>query len=303
MASASALQFQAKVALLRSEPNAQAMADQTLALYEEAFGANHPQTAEILSFMSQGAVVRGDFARGEVLAKRTLAILENAFGPDHLSLSAPLNSLGFIAARTGRMAEARGFSERSVAVLEKGKDAMRLGASLGTLADIVSQLDGLDAARPIYTRMLTVLEAAVGKEHPSYVRAENAFAAELSRVRKCDEAEPYIAHSLAYFEKKKRPDQMTSALVILGQCRGFQNRNDEAIDALERVVEICGQHRCEPSIGISARALLGELLVEGGKRARGVQLLREAHAEFVAKGMKEHVAEMEKDAKKLGVTF
>ena len=286
---AEAQQFQAKVIAQKEGPAAaRPLALRVLTSYEEIHGPRHPLTAPVIEFLAQIAVMTGDFDAAEVQAKRALSIYEGVFGPDHTRIARSLQTLGYVANMRGRFTEARDLAQRGVTIAEKAGEPQQLASALGGLAQAVVRTDGFAAARPHYERGLATLEQSVGKEHPSYVRIENDLAAKLVENDDCPGAEPFLAHSIAFHESK-RPDLLPMPLFLRAQCAQADDRLDDAIALMERTTALCRVHACEPAIGLSAVATLGQVLFETGRdRPRGVAMVREARAGFEAKGMTGH---------------
>ncbi len=299
---AEAQQFRAKVLFQQQGPAAaEPLAEQVLTDYEAVLGREHPQTANVIEFLAQLSVVAGDFPTAEARALRALAISEATFGPDHPSASIPLQVLGFVAGNTGRATEARVWAERGVRVMEKAGDPVRLAASLAGLGDIIFAQNGIVAARPHLERALNLIEKAKGKDNLSYVRAENILAGRLVQSGDCRAAEPFIVHAVTVLEAK-RPALLSLPLMLRGQCAQTERRFEDARIAFERATELCAKHGCEPTIGLPALALYGQLLVETGHdRKRGLDMIYQARAGFEKHRMADAIVESDRWMKAHGI--
>src|SRR6516225_2497273 len=65
----------------------------TLAIYEKAFGGEHPWVAVALNNLAGLYGAQGRYAEAEPLYKRSLAITEKVLGADHPSVATSLNNL------------------------------------------------------------------------------------------------------------------------------------------------------------------------------------------------------------------
>src|SRR5262249_61287347 len=123
----------------------------SLAIYEKAFGPDHPEVALSLNNLAALYYSQGRYADAETLFKRSLAIREKALGPDHPDIALSLNILAQLYDKQGLYTEALGFSRRAVAILAK-----RLGES--------DDRSGGDAARrdkrPYFVGNVTLLAKA-----------------------------------------------------------------------------------------------------------------------------------------------
>jgi serine/threonine-protein kinase len=299
---ASALQFRAKLTMLKKGPAvAIPLAEEALRATEKALGPAHPIVADVIDLLAQASVVSGNFDAAEAYARREIAIYEAIYGPLHPEMSSALRVLTYIATMREKHAEARDLAQRALKIAEDLGETTQLGNAHVSLAQSLAMSDGLDAARPHYEQGLAMIGKARGKDHQAYVRIENDYASKLVANGHCDEAAPYLEHSIAFFEPK-RPELTAMPRQIRAQCAEKAGKKAEALADLERADADCRKAACEPAIKFSAMAALGKMLVEtGGDKARGAALLNEARAGFEGKGMVGYVDETDRMMKALGV--
>ncbi|CAN0545207.1 unnamed protein product, partial [Ectocarpus sp. 12 AP-2014] len=71
----------------------------------------------------------------------------------------------------------------------------------------ISRIQGkYDEADPLYARVLQILAATVGEEHPNYASALNNRAGLLESQGKYDDAEPLYVRAIAIGEKALGPE-------------------------------------------------------------------------------------------------
>jgi tetratricopeptide (TPR) repeat protein len=82
------------------------LAEQVLAIREQALGPDHPDTAISLNNLALLYASQGRYGSAEPLYQRALAIREQALGPDHADTATSLNNLAALYRSQGRYAEA-----------------------------------------------------------------------------------------------------------------------------------------------------------------------------------------------------
>jgi tetratricopeptide (TPR) repeat protein len=214
----------------------------SLAIWEKALGADHPDVATSLNNLASLYLNQGRLAEAEPLYERSLAIQEKALGADHPDVAASLNNLASLYRNQGRLAKAEPLYERSLAIWEKslGADHPEVAASLNNLANLYWNQGRLAEAEPLYERSLAIQEKSLGAEHPDVGTTLNNLA-ELYRNRgRFAEAEPLHERSLAIREKALGADHpdVAQSLNNLALLYTNQGRLAEAEPLYERSLAI-----------------------------------------------------------------
>ena len=181
-------------ALLHAGKYAEAipLAQRELAIYEKAFGPNHPDVATVLNNLALLHFSQGRYADAEPLLKRSLAIYEKAHGSDHPHVAVALNALAVLYRNQGRYADAEPLYKRSLAISEKalGPDHPDVARSLNNLALLYDHEGRYAEAEPLYKRSLAIREKALGPDHPDVAGSLNNLALLYDHEGRYAEAEP-----------------------------------------------------------------------------------------------------------------
>ena len=132
---------------------AEPLLKRALAIRETALGADHPETAKILSDLSLLYSYEKKPSVAEEFARRSLSVEENTFGPESLPVSTTLNRLGIAQRDEGKLAEAESSLKRALAIREAQHAPQSwIAVSLTNLASVY-ELEGQEAqAAPLMTR-------------------------------------------------------------------------------------------------------------------------------------------------------
>lgn len=237
----------------------------------EAYGDAHPQVADQLHTTAQIALAAGDLARAHALETRAVAIREATLVPDSHELATSLHTLGNIVRRQGDLPAARRHFERAIAIWDRNGKPASAATTLGMLATIVAEQDGIDAARPLFVRALDGTASRAGKGSVTYLQIEANLAAYLAPAR-CDEATPLLAHAVEV-ATQVAPRRLP---VLLGQgarCDQATGRPDDALRKLEQALALCGPKACDAPDRERLAFLLGTLLHELGRDRRRANAL------------------------------
>jgi hypothetical protein len=90
-----------------------------LAISEKSLGADHPDVAISLGYLTALYESLDRHADAEPLHRRTLAIIEKARGPDHPDVARPLGNLAWPYENRSRYADAEPLYRRALAIREK----------------------------------------------------------------------------------------------------------------------------------------------------------------------------------------
>jgi tetratricopeptide (TPR) repeat protein len=157
---------------------ARPLSARALAIAQEAFGPEHPDTAAYLNNLAFLLKDQGDRAGARPYFESALAIYEKALGPEHPHTATSLDNLAELLREQGNFADARPMHERALAIREKAKGPQDpdTATSLHNLALLLHDQSDLPDARPLYERALAIYEKALGPEHPHANRARTNLA-------------------------------------------------------------------------------------------------------------------------------
>ena len=111
------------------------IAQQVLAMWEKAFGPDHPKVASALSNLAGLYRSQDHYAEAEALYQRALTIEEKASGPDHPDVAFLLKQLAGLYVDQRRYTDAEALYQRALAIREKalGPDHPDVAVSLNNL--------------------------------------------------------------------------------------------------------------------------------------------------------------------------
>jgi tetratricopeptide (TPR) repeat protein len=107
----------------------------SLAILEQALGANHPNVATALNNLALLYEAQGQYSKAEPLYQRSLAISEKALGANHPDVAVSLNNLAGLYRSQGQYSKAEPLYQRSLAIWEQA-----LGANHPNVATVPQQL-------------------------------------------------------------------------------------------------------------------------------------------------------------------
>ena len=134
------------------------VAEQALAVAEEAYGPDHEQVAQVLNDLGHLCLLQKDAARAEGLHGRALRIRERVFNNDGPAVVQSINNLAKVYMAQGRYAEAQTFFERSLAITERHvpPTSPALIAALEPYAAALRHNGKADAAEAIEVRIRAI---------------------------------------------------------------------------------------------------------------------------------------------------
>eukprot|EP00903_Cladosiphon_okamuranus_P017056 g15719.t2 len=128
------------------------------------------------------------YAEAESLYERSLVIREEVLGRERPDAASSLSNWAGLLKEQGKYEEVGPLYECSVAIREKSKDLIILRGKFGD-------------ADPLYVRVLEIVGAAVGEEHPNYALALSNRVGLLESQGKYDEVDPLYLLAIKISEK------------------------------------------------------------------------------------------------------
>ncbi len=227
---------------LGAYPQARPLFERALAIQEEVFGPDHPQTAASLNNLALLLMDEGDFVASRPLFERALAIDEARFGPHHSDVGRDLNNLALLLMAQGDFASARPLFERALAIDEGnfGPNHPEIATELSNLAALLRAQGEFAAARPLLERALAIREKTPGADHPDTAKTLNGLALIFRDQSDLVAARPLCERALAIFEKALGVDHPDTAagLSVLASVLQAQGDLTAARPRYERALAI-----------------------------------------------------------------
>jgi tetratricopeptide (TPR) repeat protein len=109
---------------VHARPNdARPLLERALAIYEAAYGPDHPDVGAALNNLAGALRDLGHPEQAQPLLERALAIDEAAHGPDHPDVAIRLNNLAWVLRDLGHPDRAQPLHERALAIGDAGRTA------------------------------------------------------------------------------------------------------------------------------------------------------------------------------------
>ncbi len=259
----------------------QALLGRARRIVEHAYGADHPEAADLDDRMASLRVARGEYEEGRNLFRRALAIRRAAVELDRLKVADSLNNLGGVAFRLGELDQGAEYFGQALTIRERdlGPDHPKVADSLNNLAVVHQNAGRLAAAEAPMLRALGIWEKALGRDHPRLGRAFNNLATLYARQGRLPEAEEYFRVALAIRERALGADhpEVLSCLRNLAMLCKLVGRYRDAEGFARRSLSGSAGSLGErhPAVATAARGL-GSLYRDQGELERAEPLLRRA---------------------------
>jgi tetratricopeptide (TPR) repeat protein len=236
-----------------------------LAIKEKALGLEHPDVGLSLNNLAILYRRQGRYTEAEPLYKRDLAILEKTHGPNHPDVATSVDNLGVLYETQGRYAEAEPLFKRSIAIREKGRDPASLANSLVNLAAVYVVQERYAEAEPLYKRALTLLESALGRNHPEVGTLLSRFGGLYYLQHRYAEAEPLHKRALLILESALGPEHpsVAESLNAIAALYEGQGRYAEAEPLFKKAIgireKVLGPNNSEVGTSVHDLAVLYRL--------------------------------------------
>jgi tetratricopeptide (TPR) repeat protein len=206
---------------------AKPIAEQALAITEEALGQDDPEVAWRCDELGRVLKDLGDLEGAKSQYERALAIGEATLGPDHPNVAGFRNNLGQVLQGLGDLEGARSQYERALAIGEAalGPDHPNVAIGHSSLGSVLRVLGDLENARAQHERALEIAEAAHGPDHPDVAALRNNLGLVLQDLGDLEGARAQLEWALAISEAALGPDHPTVAVArgnlasVLGALR------------------------------------------------------------------------------------
>ncbi|GHO87379.1 helix-turn-helix transcriptional regulator [Dictyobacter formicarum] len=252
-----------------------------LAIREQQWGGEHPQTASSLYHLATLYRANSDFAQAEPLFERALAIRQQQLGAEHLETAACLHGLASLYESQRRTEKGEVLARRALDIYEQqlGADDLETTPVRRTLALLYMRQERLEVAEALFQHNLAICERQLGPEHPQTATTLNGLAFIYVPQGRYQEAERYYRRVLAIREKYFGPTHYQTALVIynLGNLYREQGRYEEAEPLAQQALALYEQHLGPQHVYLADSFIaLADILWHLGKYPQAEELARQA---------------------------
>jgi tetratricopeptide (TPR) repeat protein len=160
----------AKVAMAQEQPKlALHCLDTAVPILEKAHGKHHVQLVGPLHVLSEAHIALGKLGAAEKAITRIAEIYARNEPPESEMHALPEAFLGDVAMKRKAHAKALTHYERALGIAERafGRESIQLHVLLEKAGDAAVQAGSLDRAEDLANRLLVMLEAEIGPDHPN----------------------------------------------------------------------------------------------------------------------------------------
>ncbi len=177
---------------------ARAYLEQALAIYRQAMGEVHPNTAICLNNLGSLLQAMGDLAGARPYYEQALERQLWALGIKHPDTTRSLNNLGMLLQAMGDLVGARPYYEQALAINRQtlGEVHPNTATCLNNLGSLLQAMGDLAGARPYYEQALAIKRQAMGEVHPETAKGLNNLGILLQDMGNLAEARPYLEQAL-----------------------------------------------------------------------------------------------------------
>jgi CHAT domain-containing protein/tetratricopeptide (TPR) repeat protein len=218
------------------------IAQKSVDLYEQAWGAASLDLTEKLNNLALLYKSAGHYAQAEPLYRRALAMWEKAFGLQHPVVATGLSNLSALCQDLGRLEEAETLARQALAIREKtlGPNSEDTADSLSNLALLLDNSGRYAEAEPLYKRAVAIWEKVLGPDSLRLSVGLNNLACLYEDWGRYGEAEPLLRRALRIREKVLGPEHRDTATCLnnLGALYRTMARYTEAEPLYRRALAI-----------------------------------------------------------------
>jgi len=203
------------------------LAEQALAIGEEALGENHSLVFTSLNNLATLYQAQDSYTQAETLFQRALVIGEQTLGENHPNVVTTFNNLAAVYQAQGNYAQAETLFQRALAIGEQtlGENHPVVAQGLNNLAVLYYVQNNYTQAEPLYQRAIAIWEQDLEANYPYVVTSLNNLAALYRGQSNYAQAEPLVQRALAIREQalgEDHPDvaQSLNNLAALYHARG-----------------------------------------------------------------------------------
>jgi tetratricopeptide (TPR) repeat protein/predicted Ser/Thr protein kinase len=229
---------------------AQSELESALALYESAYGGQHPKVAQVLNSLAMLAYSKGRFSEAETLARRALTCGGEMTAPkDTHRLATTHRMLGIALYGQARLEEAEAGIREALRLYRasphKGGDVAITLSTLGTILEGAGRFREADAC---YAEALPLMKETMGEKNAAVAPLLMKLAASARQHGDTKEALRRVEEALEINRMAYGEEHETVALNLreLGEVRWALGEREEAISlmqqSLARLRRLLGKH-------------------------------------------------------------
>ena len=226
---------------------AEPLYQQTLSIFEQTLGPEHPQVAFPLGGLADLYREQGRYEQAEPLYQRALRLWEQAPAQEYPELADLLNDMAILYAEQGRYMQAEPLLLRAMQLAEQtfGQNHSKVAVHLNNLAGLSLDQGKHLQAETLLQRALLLSEQMFGPEHPEVAFPLTNLANLYREQGRYDEAEPIYQRALQIRDQALGGSHPQVAFPLGGLANLYreQGRYDEAEPLYQRALAICYQQR------------------------------------------------------------
>jgi tetratricopeptide (TPR) repeat protein/transcriptional regulator with XRE-family HTH domain len=225
--------------------DAELLLQQAIALHQQLFGENHPQTAVCLVARALLCTRQSDFAQAEALHQQALAIQEQILGPEHIDVAENLSGLGELFLMQRKYAQAESCFTRALHIREivLPPDHTKVAEGYNNLAVVYEAQGKYAQSEEYHLKVLHIWERILEPDHLYLAVSLNNLGCVYRSQGKYQQAEPLFYRALSIYEQAMGANNnyVVDTLTALATLSIFQANYAQAGSLLQRAIDICDQ--------------------------------------------------------------
>ncbi len=224
---------------------AEALFQQSLGIWERAFGPNHIGAATVLAGLARVYDQQGKYAQAEPLFRRALAIRERSLGPEHPDVASVLYCLAMLYAHQKKYEQAESLFRQVLSIRERslGPEHRDVAITLGELGNMLVLQGKYKEAEALGQQAVHIWKQVLKPAHPWIVHILNGLAVLFAQQGKYEQAEMFFQQALHICEQALGPQHADVAETLnnLGTLYEDLQRFAEAEGMYQRALAIWEQ--------------------------------------------------------------
>jgi eukaryotic-like serine/threonine-protein kinase len=243
-------------------------------------GEDHPMLLSSLNELGNIHYIQGEFDKSIDLFRKAVESTRRSLGPDHPKTQSLMNNLASVLTVQGESKQASEVFRELLVIRRRtlGEKHPQTLNVMDNLANALADVD-IEESLALRTEAHTTLRSTLGEKHPRTLSSLTGICHILMKLKRFEEAAPYVEKSLELHREVLGDDHsetilaqrhMATLLARTGKVEEAIVRYQEALSASKRVL---GESHRE---SISAQIILGGILETAGKAVEAEPYLLEA---------------------------